>query len=123
MKKFLILSFAFFGLLPAIPAKANPVESCLNASLASDPSEIKSAKVVASVEHEGNEYHRIKLIYPGLREPELEAYIYLKITSQGGCEKLLHYLADSFPEEEAYREHIGPEVYQKFIDQARSQRI
>ncbi|MGR3280021.1 hypothetical protein ACSYAD_33750 [Acaryochloris marina NIES-2412] len=124
MKHLFAASLLYALLLPAIPASANTsaAESCLNKQMASDPSEVKSAQIVVSVTHDGYEYHRIRLVYPPFRGSEMEAVIYLRTSDQGGCEQLLSYLADSFPEENEYREKLGSEVFDKIVEKMALQR-
>lgn len=118
MKNIFIASLLFGLTIPALPARANPkpVATCLNKILAPEPGEVDSAQLTASVDHDGQSYHRIKLTYPKFRDLENTAIIYLRTDSKGGCENVLDYLSDSFPEEEEYKKRLGPDVYQKMAD-------
>lgn len=125
MKKILIASLALIGLFPALPVSANPAaEACLNQHIdKSGGQDSTEAQLMATVKHEGSEYHLIQVNYPGPRNEGLEVQFYLRTDSQGGCEKLLSYISDSFPEQSVYHQALGREVYQKFANyfQAQSQ--
>lgn len=116
MKKIIVASFLLSSLIPLSPVSANPAaESCLNQQIKTEDQRPKEAQILASVEHEGSEYHMLRLVSSGVRVPE--SRLYLRINSQGHCEVLLSYLEDSFPSEEVYKEKLGPEVYDKLFQQ------
>lgn len=117
MKKLLLT--ATFLLLSVPTAQASPqVEACLNKTIAETRSSVSSAKLIASIEHEGRQYHYIEGTSEAPRVPETS--IFLMTDSQGGCEEVLSYLAGSAPDEEVYRERLGSEAFDKLRKKTRA---
>lgn len=123
MRKTLIFTtFLIAGLANLSPAKANPAaEQCLNQIRLSqeEGSPSDSAKLLASIEHDGSQYHLIREGYnlPGVPN----ARTYLRTNAQGDCQEVLSYLEGSYPSQKVYEDRLGTAVFNKLRQAARSQ--
>ncbi|WP_041661559.1 hypothetical protein [Acaryochloris marina] len=117
MKK-LLFAVAFL-LLNALPSQASPqAEACLNKTITQTESSVSSAQLVASIEHDGSQYHYIEGASSNPRIPD--ARIFLRTDHQGGCEEIMSYLVGSAPSEKVFRERLGSEVFLKLQQQAKA---
>lgn len=118
MKKLLFATV--FLLSTALPSQAlGEAETCLNSLANQQGLQFSSAQLVASIEHEGSQYHYIKGSYKEQRVPGVR--IFLKTDSQGSCKKIMSYLAGSAPSEQFFKEKLGAEVFYKLRQKAQAQ--
>lgn len=112
MKRLLPL-ILLMAIAPAMPAKASPdVSACFNSLLQNPEYGPKSAEIVATVDHEGSQYHEIVATYER-RRANSTATMFVRTDADGGCERLLAFQEGSSPEYSVYEQRLGPVVAEK----------
>lgn len=122
MKKLFLSSI--FLLLATAPVNASPkVEACLNKVIETRLTEFQDpdtkAKLAASIQHQGKEYHWINLSLGQtlLRSSELV----LSTDNQGSC-SIVHWAISSYATKAEYDAALGKEINEEFIRAFKAQR-
>jgi len=115
MKTSLLLLLSITFSMASVPVNASPkIETCINQQMAKKPEfSFDEVSVVSSVEYSGYQYHWLNLnSKTSWLSSNVEAII--KVNQRGHCELTFFNPTGALPTLEAYYQHIGQGLTDKF---------